>query len=892
MGVPSGTVTFLFTDVEGSTGLWQAAPDAMRLALARHDSIVRSKIAEHGGYIFATGGDGFAAAFARAGDALRAALDTQLALTLETWPEPARVRVRMGLHTGEVQERGGDYFGPAVNRAARLMAAGHGGQVLVSGVTGRLVGDQLPDGVTLSDLGEHRLKDLDIPEHVFQVTGKTLEGQFPPLRTLDAIPNNLPPQLTRFIGRQREICELMALVPGNRLVTLTGAGGVGKTRLAVQVAAKVLDHYRDGVWFVDLARIADPAQVPKQIALAMGVQEQADRPITSTLLDRLQGQETLVLLDNCEHVIDGAATCVEQILRSTATVSILATSREALGIPGETVWTIAPMALPEADQEGLADNEAISLFVDRGRLVNRAFALTDENASACAAICRGVDGLPLAIELAAARLSVLSPRDIAERLGEGLGLLSRGARTSVARQRTLRAAIDWSYDLLSPDEQALLRRLAVFRGGFTLEAVRAMWSPGDSTAASALDLLQSLVDKSLVTVTPHDQDRRFGLLQTIHAYAWERLELAGETASMLECHRAFFLDWAHRQSKLLSTPGQLEALAALEADHDNLLAVLERSVAEGDLENALLLAADLSFFWFIHSHFGQSGAWYERLLAERARVTPRARIKLLLGAGEFSMNTGDLAEAAHRFQEARRLAQQAASPRMEGWALYNLLSNTVFAMKFDEARQLAIEALQRFEAAGDQYGLGLVTFNQAGLEMVTEGNRLGSMPAEDAQQLVVRLEPMLAVARALGERNSLGHALEQVGTAAIMAHKYGDAAGFMADAVDAFDTLGNQGCLAHCLDRVAWLAEDTARSQDAVRLLAASHTLREHLGMAAPPFYAAIRDLVRDSAGTSLPTRRFETAWQEGAAMDRHAAVAFALETARSASHQMPRRRS
>ncbi|HTY31092.1 ATP-binding protein, partial [Mycobacterium sp.] len=401
MGVPSGTVTFLFTDVEGSTGLWQAAPDAMRLALARHDSIVRSKIAEHGGYIFATGGDGFAAAFARAGDALRAALDTQLALTLETWPEPARVRVRMGLHTGEVQERGGDYFGPAVNRAARLMAAGHGGQVLVSGVTGRLVGDQLPDGVTLSDLGEHRLKDLDIPEHIFQVTGKTLEGQFPPLRTLDAIPNNLPPQLTRFIGRQREICELMALVPGNRLVTLTGAGGVGKTRLAVQVAAKVLDHYRDGVWFVDLARIADPAQVPKQIALAMGVQEQADRPITSTLLDRLQGQETLVLLDNCEHVIDGAATCVEQILRTTTTVSILATSREALGIPGETVWTIAPMALPDADQERLADNEAISLFVDRGRLVNRAFALTDENASACAAICRGVDGLPLAIELAA-----------------------------------------------------------------------------------------------------------------------------------------------------------------------------------------------------------------------------------------------------------------------------------------------------------------------------------------------------------------------------------------------------------------------------------------------------------------------------------------------------------
>ncbi|HWS92243.1 MAG TPA: adenylate/guanylate cyclase domain-containing protein, partial [Mycobacterium sp.] len=805
MGVPSGTVTFLFTDIEGSTRLWEASPDAMRSALVRHDSIVRSTIAEHGGYVFATGGDGFAAAFARAGDALQAALDAQVVLTLETWPEPALVRVRMALHTGEVDERGGDYFGPAVNRAARLMAAGHGGQVLVSGVTAGLVADQLPHGVTLVDLGEHRLKDLDIPEHVFQAIDKNLDRQFPPLRTLDAVPNNLPRQLTRFIGRQREVHELTALVPGNQVVTLTGAAGIGKTRLALQVAAEVLDHYRDGVWFVDLARISDPAQVPKQIAVAMGVQEQVDRPIASTLLDRLQGRETLVLLDNCEHVIDGAATCVERLLGSTTAVSVLATSREALGIPGETVWIVPPMALPEADQERLADNEAIGLFVDRGHLVNRAFRLTDGNGSACADICRGVDGMPLAIELAAARLSVLSPRQIADRLGEGLALLSKGARTAVARQHTLRAAIDWSYDLLSSDEQALLRRLAAFRGGFTLEAAQAMWSPKDTAATSALDLLESLVDKSLVTVTPHGQDRRFGLLQTIHAYAWERLEQAGETATMLERHRAFFLQWAHRQNKLLSTPDQLQALAALEADHDNLRVVLERSVAEGDLENALLLAADLCYFWFIHSHFGQSGAWYDKLLAERGRVTPRARIKLLLGAGEFSVNTGDLAGAAHRFQEARRLAQQAESPRMEGWALYNLLVSTTFEMKFDEASQLAAEALQRFEAAGDQYGVGLVTFNQAGLEMVTKGNRLGSMPAEDAQQLLVRLEPMLEIARALGERNSLGHALEQVGTAAIMAHRYSDAAEFMADAVDAFDTLGNQGCLAHCLDRVAWL---------------------------------------------------------------------------------------
>jgi predicted ATPase/class 3 adenylate cyclase len=882
MGVPSGTVTFLFTDIEGSTRLWECAPEAMRAAMARHDSIVRSTIEEHGGYVFATGGDGFAAAFARAGDALQAALQAQLALAVEGWPAAARVRVRMGVHTGEVEERGGDYFGPAVNRAARLMAAAHGGQVLASGVTARLVGDQLPNGATFVDLGEHRLKDLDVPEHVFQVTAKTLDREFPPLRTLDVVANNLPRQLTRFIGRQQEVHEVTALVLGNRLVTLTGGAGVGKTRLALQVAAEVLDRYRDGVWFVDLAPIADSAQIPKQIALAMGVQEQADRPIMSTLVDRLRGWKAVVLLDNCEHVIDGAARCVEQLLRSATTLSVLATSRETLGIPGEMVRTVPPMALPDSDQERLADNEAIGLFVDRGRLVNQGFALTDENASACAAICCGLDGVPLAIELAAARLSVLSPGQIAERLGEGLALLSRGSRTAVARQHTLRAAIDWSYDLLSTEEQALLRRLAVFRGGFTLEAVQAMCSPED-TAASALDLLESLVDKSLVTVMARGQDRRFGLLQTILAYARERLEGAGEISIMLERHRVFFLQWAHRQSRLLSTPGQLAALAALEADHDNLRAVLERSFAEGDLEDALLLAADLSFFWFVHAHFGESGAWYERLLAERGRVSPRARIKLLLGAGEFSMNTGDLAGAARRFEEARQLAQQAGSPRREGWALYHLLSNTVCEMKFNEARRLAAEALQRFEVAGDQLGVGFMTFAEAGLDMVAEGRPVGSMPAEDAQQLFVRLEPALGVARAMGERNNLGHALETVGTAAIMARRYGDAARLMADAVGAFDTLGNQGCLVHCLERVAWLADETARSEDAIRLLAASQTLRERIGIAAPPFYAGIRDLVRDSATKTLSTRRFETAWQKGTAMDRHAAVVLALEIAQSA---------
>ena len=385
--------------------------------------------------------------------------------------------------------------------------------------------------------------------------------EVPPLRTLDEVPNNLPLELTSFIGREAEVREVAGLLSDARLLTLTGVGGVGKTRIALHVAAAAINQYRDGVWLVELGALSDPELIPKQVAVAMGVQEQADRPIAVTLLEVASHQEVLLVLDNCEHLIEGVAVLADELLRSCPGVRLLATSREPLGVSGETVWTLPPMSVPTADLEPDPDRlggiESMSLFIDRARLADQEFSLNKDNAAACAEICRRLDGVPLAIELAAARVSALSPPQIAERLDDRFALLTKGTRTAVPRQQTLRAAIDWSYELLTPDEQRLFRCLSVFRGGFTLDAVQALWSDGEQRERDALELLTHLVDKSLVVITSRAETRRFGLLGTIRQYAWERLESAGETDATVAQHRQWFTSWAKEQARLLCHTGPI-----------------------------------------------------------------------------------------------------------------------------------------------------------------------------------------------------------------------------------------------------------------------------------------------------------------------------------------------
>ncbi len=479
--LPTGTVTFLFTDIEGSTRLWEQFPEAMQTALTRHDVLLRGIVESHGGGVIKSTGDGLHAVFNRATEGLAATLACQQALAGEVWTGlPSPLRVRMGLHTGESELRDDDYFGSTLNRAARLMSIAAGGQALLSSATTELVLDQLPQGVVLQDLGEHRLKDLTRPEHVFQLSSPGLPTDFPPLRSLNTLPNNLPVQLTSFIGREDEMAEAKRLLATTRLLTLTGPGGTGKTRLSLQVAADVLDVFPDGAWLAELAPLSDPVLVSQTVASVLGVREQPGRPLVDTLIDYLRAKSLLLILDNCEHLIEACDQLVTSLLSACPRLKILPSSREALGIAGETTYRVPSLSLPDARHstpEALMQCEAVHLFVERAQAVQPRFALTSRNLNATIQICRRLDGIPLALELAAARLRLFTVEQIAARLDDRFRLLTGGSRSALPRHQTLEALIDWSYDLLPEPEREALRRLSVFAGGWTFDAAEAIIGP-------------------------------------------------------------------------------------------------------------------------------------------------------------------------------------------------------------------------------------------------------------------------------------------------------------------------------------------------------------------------------------------------------------------------------
>ncbi|HSH81837.1 MAG TPA: adenylate/guanylate cyclase domain-containing protein, partial [Herpetosiphonaceae bacterium] len=638
--LPTGTVTFLFTDIEGSTTRWEHQHEAMQMALTRHDAILRAAIEAHGGHVFKTVGDAFYAVFTSAPDALEAALAAQRAVAGETWDEVEGLRVRVALHTGTVQQRDGDYFGPPLNRVARLLSTGHGGQALLSHVTHELVRDHLPAGTALRDLGEHRLKDLIRPEHVFQLVAPDLPSDFPPLRTLENRPNNLPLQLTPFIGRERElaaVCERLLDVT-TRLVTLTGPGGTGKTRLALQVAADLLDHFANGVWFVDLAPIADPSLLVSTIATALGVRETGGQSLLDSLKAYLREKQLLLVLDNFEQ-ITAVADQVAALLAAAPALKVLVTSRVPLHVRGEHEYAVPPLPLPDraagTSPDRLSQYEAVRLFIDRARDVQAAFAVTNTNAPAVAEICHRLDGLPLAIELAAARVKLLSPEAILQRLDRPLKLLSGGARDLHTRQQTLRATIDWSYNLLAPKEQTLFRRLGVFTGGFDLAAVDAVCGTGDE-AGDVFDTVAALVDNSVVRpVETLDGEPRFTVLETIREYALERLEAAGETGGLRRHHVEYFLLLAERGDLELRGPNELAWLNRLETEHDNLRAALQWTLDQREAELGLRLVGALTLFWRYRGHWSEGHAWLERLLAVGDAAAPAVRARALAGAGNI-----------------------------------------------------------------------------------------------------------------------------------------------------------------------------------------------------------------------------------------------------------------
>ena len=631
---PSGVVTFLFTDVEGSTRRWEADADAMRAALAAHDEVLRSAIEAHGGFMFKHTGDGVCAAFSSPSCAVDAAVAAQLALELP---------VRMGLATGEAELRERDYFGSVLNRAARVMAAGHGGQILLAESTAGLL-----TGVDLADLGPRRLRDLSTRVGVFQVRAHGLRSDFPPLRALDASPGNLRAATTSFIGRESEVAELQAAVKAHRLVTLTGVGGVGKTRLATEVAARLGDEFPDGVWFFELAAVTDPAAVPDGVAAVLGITQQPGKTLADSVAVALEGRVRLLVFDNCEHLLDAAADLIEAILAASATTKIVATSREGLGIADEQLWPV-----PSLDVAAGIDSAAVSLFVERAQAVSPRFSVTNaEEAAAVVEICRRLDGIPLAIELAASRMASMTAGEVRDRLDQRLRLLV-GSRRGLERHHTLRHAVAWSYDLLDEPEKALLDRCSVFAGGFDLQSACAVAGfPDAPDDFATLDLLDTLVRKSLLVADRSAGRTRFSMLETIRQFAGEQLVARGEASEIRAAHSRYFAGREADIMALWDSPRQREAYDWFAIELANLRTAFRWAADQGDLDVAATIASYVGFLGaWVQTY--EPIAWAEELI-EPARVADHPRLAFLYVIASLCYTTGRI-EAAVGYSDAAQI---------------------------------------------------------------------------------------------------------------------------------------------------------------------------------------------------------------------------------------------
>jgi predicted ATPase/class 3 adenylate cyclase len=705
--LPTGIVTFLFTDIEGSTELVRALGERYPAVLARHGELLRGAVHGQGGTAFGTEGDALFAVFVSPAAAVRAAADAQRALAAEPWPDGHPVRVRMGIHTGEGHLGGDDYVGIDVHRAARVASAGHGGQILVSDATRALVEHALPDGFSLQDLGAYRLKGLANPERIHQVTAEGLPAAFPPLHSLELRPNNLPADLTSFIGRDRQIREISDRLAGTRLLTLTGPGGTGKTRLAIRVAEELIDAYAHGAWFVALEALRDPELVPPAIATALGVTLPADRPALDALEAWLAERELLLVLDNCEQVT-AAGPGIARLLAAGPGLRVLATSRIPLHVRGEQEYPVPPlMTLPEGPAltaERLSQYEAVRLFIERALAVKPEFEVTNANAPAVAQICARLDGLPLAIELAAARIKLLGPEQILARLEQNLSLLSSAAQDLPERQRTLRGAIAWSHELLSPPEQALFARMSIFRGGCTLESAEEVCG-GEGLEVDVFDGVASLVDKSLLRSEEAGGETRLSMLETIREYARERLEEAGDFPALARRHARLCFGWANDAERHLMGPEQLAWLERLSRDHDNLRAAFDRSTQLDMLDHALTAAGAMWRFWQLRGLFPEARTVFDRLLGQPGG-SPAARAKALIGAGGVAYWQRDYETMARDYREARRLYESVGDERGTAEALYNECYVALIADHDPQAAQaLAERSLELYERSGDLLGV-------------------------------------------------------------------------------------------------------------------------------------------------------------------------------------------
>ena len=801
MSLPSGTVTFLFTDIEGSTRLWEQQPEAMRDALARHDTLLRSAIEDNSGVVFKTVGDAFCAAFSTALDALKAALAAQCALHAATHTADLSLRVRMAMHTGAAELRDNDYFGQPLSRVARLLSAGHGGQTLLSDVAHNLTQDTLPPAVLLRSLGEHRLKDLGRPEPVFQLIHPDLPSEFPPLKSLNNadMPNNLPQQVTSFIGREQEIEAVKFLLDRTRLLTLTGSGGCGKTRLALQVAADILEKYPEGVWLVELAALTDPTLVVQTVAQTLNVTEEPGKPRLQTLLGALASRRLLIILDNCEHLLDACAHLADALLTSCHDVHILASSREGLGIAGETLYRIPSLSLPDLKQTAtpasLFAYESVRLFVDRSAAALPAFTVTDANAYALASVCHRLDGIPLAIELASARVRSLSLEEINARLDNRFRLLTGGSRTALPRQQTLRALIDWSYDLLNPQEKRLFCRLSVFAGGWTLEAAAEVGMDAGEEW-EALDLLTSLIDKSLVVTEPaqfEEEHTRYHLMETVRQYARDRL-MEGEGVDLIRGrHQAYFAALAEAAAPHLAGPNATHWLRQLESEHSNLRTAIEW----GNDDVALGIAVRLFRFWEVRGHYTEGRKLLAETLSRHGAQTRSAlRASALNAAGVLAGTQSDQSAARALLEESLTINRELGNKQGIAHALGNLSTLAVDQGDYTVAQLLLEQCLSLLQDLNDKRGIAR-SLGSLGSFHFRRGDHM------KACQVV---EQSLALYRELDDKRGISRSLGNLSIFASDQGNYAVAQSLQEAALAIDRELGNKRSLANSLHGLGCIA--------------------------------------------------------------------------------------
>jgi predicted ATPase/class 3 adenylate cyclase/predicted negative regulator of RcsB-dependent stress response len=872
--LPTGTVTFLFTDIEGSTKLAQGHPAAWESARQRHHAILRTATEAHQGYIFQIIGDAFCAAFQTAGNGLQAALAAQRALQAEAWGETL-IRVRMGLHTGAADTRDGDYHGYlTLAHVQRVMSTAYGGQTLVSNAAAALLSGQLPDGVTLRDIGEHRLKGLLNSEHLWQPVAPDLPQDFPPLQSLNTIPNNLPIQVTSFVGRERELSELQRLLATTRLMTLTGSGGTGKTRLSLQVAADVLDNFKDGVWFVELAPLADPSLLPQTVANVLGVREQPGHPLLATLIDWLRPKQLVLILDNCEHLIDASAKFADAVLHAGQELQILASSREALGIAGETVYRVPSLECPTAVQaahetvEQLTQYAAVQLFIERATQAQTKFTVTNANAPAVAQICYRLDGIPLAIELAAARVKVFPPEQIATRLDDRFRLLTGGSRTAMPRQQTLRGAIDWSYSLLSEPERILLRRLSVFSGGWFFEAAESVCSEEGIEVFEVLDILSSLVAKSLIVEEDLHGTARYHLLETIRQYARDKLLDSGEGTTVRSRHLAYFVALAEQIEPKLMGADQAEWFTVLETDHDNFRGAIEWATEGDEAMAGLRLGSAVQLFWFTRGYCREG---LERLTSALGQAGARertlARARALNGASSLAWGQAEYTRTRELADEALAIATELNDAIAMVVALSNLSVAASLTGQLTEARRLLERALTLSKGSGRPRDYPRILFRLGAVAMQDRDYETASNYLEEAKTL------------SAGNSSDGGASVfTLLGHIALHRGNRAEARSLYAEGLTLNQAIGDNAGVMRGISALGGLAAVEGNILLATKLLGAVETLLESTRL---PLFSPNQEMYDQSvalvrAGLDKPA--FEAAWAEGRALTLVQAAALALE--------------